>query len=180
MVDILREKKNCFYIWCNADQFVEKYKLAGFYTGMFISEVGEAAYNGITVDQKLVTESNRMFGKHAGQLILGTNSITEFHKAIRNVYKDPIDPVITFNNERFYYTTDNTQSCSCIKTEMILKKEILKLQTQLRSLVTKSEMLHTSFLSNVKSSDRTTYQKELLEKISESINESKNILSNGN
>ena len=35
---LLREK-NCVCIWCNANVFVKKYNLKGFYTGMIISEV---------------------------------------------------------------------------------------------------------------------------------------------
>ena len=40
MVELLKEKDNSIFIWCNADQFVERHNLKGFYTGMFISEVG--------------------------------------------------------------------------------------------------------------------------------------------
>jgi hypothetical protein len=32
MVDALSKKDNSIFIWCNADQFVKKYKLKGFYT----------------------------------------------------------------------------------------------------------------------------------------------------
>jgi hypothetical protein len=42
-VYLLREK-NCVYIWCNADIFVTKYHLKGFYTGMIISEDIEAFF----------------------------------------------------------------------------------------------------------------------------------------
>ena len=41
LVYLLREK-HCVCIWCNADKFVLKYGLKGFYTGMIISEVQEA------------------------------------------------------------------------------------------------------------------------------------------
>src|SRR5690606_14597319 len=40
-VYLLREKI-CVCIWCNADVFVKKYRLKGFYTGMIISEYDEA------------------------------------------------------------------------------------------------------------------------------------------
>lgn len=42
-VQFLRNKK-CSYIWCNARDFVNKYKLQGFSTGMCISEYGEALF----------------------------------------------------------------------------------------------------------------------------------------
>ena len=61
-VELLNEKSNSIFIWCNADGYVNKYKLGGFYTGMFISEVGEAYYCGLpTADQEMVDESNHGF-----------------------------------------------------------------------------------------------------------------------
>ena len=41
IVNFLREVE-CVFIWCNADEFVNKYKLSGFHTGMIISEYEEA------------------------------------------------------------------------------------------------------------------------------------------
>ena len=41
-VHLLLQKKNSIFIWCNADKFVNRHELKGFYSGMFISEVGEA------------------------------------------------------------------------------------------------------------------------------------------
>jgi hypothetical protein len=61
-VELLRQKDNNIFIWCNADQFVDKYNLKGFYTGMFISETGEAAYCGLPgTSQEQVDESNNGF-----------------------------------------------------------------------------------------------------------------------
>ena len=37
----LLRTKDCVCIWCNADKYVEREGIRGFYTGMFISEVGE-------------------------------------------------------------------------------------------------------------------------------------------
>jgi len=42
MVESLRKKTNNIFIWCNADEFVHRHSLQGFYTGMFMSEVSEA------------------------------------------------------------------------------------------------------------------------------------------
>lgn len=61
-VDILNQKNYNVYIWCNADKFVERYKLKGLYSGMFISEVGEAMYCGLkSITQDVVDESNFAF-----------------------------------------------------------------------------------------------------------------------
>lgn len=62
MVETLMKKDNSIFIWCNADQFVNYHKLKGFYTKMFISEVGEAYYCGLPgTEQEEVDESNYGF-----------------------------------------------------------------------------------------------------------------------
>ena len=62
MVSLLKEKDNSVFIWCNADRFVEYFGLKGFYTKMFISEVGEATYCGLPgMSQDIVDESNYGF-----------------------------------------------------------------------------------------------------------------------
>ena len=59
MVEELSKKDNSIFIWCNADQFVNFHKLKGFFSGMFISEVGEAYYCGLPgTKQDEVNESN--------------------------------------------------------------------------------------------------------------------------
>lgn len=42
MVLPLQNKTNSVFIWCNADQFVQRHGLSGLNSGMFISEVLEA------------------------------------------------------------------------------------------------------------------------------------------
>ena len=62
MVPYLKQKQNNVYIWCNADKFVDVFGLKGFYSGMFISEVGEATYCGLPgMSQETVDESNYGF-----------------------------------------------------------------------------------------------------------------------
>lgn len=60
-VQFLREKE-CVYIWCNANVFVEKYGLSGFYTGMIISEVDEAIMCCVPFENGAeIRESNKAF-----------------------------------------------------------------------------------------------------------------------
>ncbi len=62
MVNHLKKKENNVFIWCNADKFVEYHELRGFYSGMFISETGEASYCGLPgTSQDVVDESNYGF-----------------------------------------------------------------------------------------------------------------------
>jgi hypothetical protein len=59
--DLLRNKR-LTAIWCNADQYVEWNNLEGFYTGMFISDEGEAKMIGIADTERWqVEESNYAF-----------------------------------------------------------------------------------------------------------------------
>jgi hypothetical protein len=49
---LLKSKKECIYIWCYASDFMKKYDLEGFGSGMFISEVSEADYCGLPGQSK--------------------------------------------------------------------------------------------------------------------------------
>ena len=59
-VHFLREKE-IVAIWCNAHEFVEKYDLKGFYTGMIISEELEAVMEHVEATEKEVLQSNILF-----------------------------------------------------------------------------------------------------------------------
>ena len=64
----LFEDRECVFIWCNADRFVNAYQLKGLYSGMFVSEVGEAYAMGLNkVPQSVVDESNELFAKTLGE-----------------------------------------------------------------------------------------------------------------
>jgi len=103
MAPLLREKL-CVCIWCNADKFVEKYGLKGFYTGMFISEVSEAKYFGIKTSQEDVTESNDFFTWLLRRRIDSLNVLNEMKSSYIGE-----SPVIQFNNERLYEREENEE-----------------------------------------------------------------------
>lgn len=54
-VQFLRDK-TCIGIWCYANQFAERYRLHGLFSGMIISELQEAIDNGITATQEEIDE----------------------------------------------------------------------------------------------------------------------------
>lgn len=102
-VDVLKDNPNNIYIWCNASQFVEKHKLKGFYTGMFISETVEALYMGLyMVYDKDVDESNMEFVKIVGRNINNKSSV--IHKRVKKYYSRlaEVNPVAVYNNNRLY------------------------------------------------------------------------------
>ena len=95
--------KLCVGIWCNADQFFKRYNLQGFFTGMFISEVGEARVNLIETTQEKVTYSNEYF---ASEFRKYENMIC-VHQLIKSHYNSFDCPVIQFNNDRLYENNMN-------------------------------------------------------------------------
>jgi len=103
VVDLLKGKKHCVFIWCNADGFVKEYGLLGFFSGMFISEVGEAIYCGLpNTSQKVVDESNFGFCKIISKYI---NEDTDtIHKNVKKEYGliAEENSVARYNNLRLY------------------------------------------------------------------------------
>lgn len=104
ILDILKEKDNSIYIWCNADKFIKNKKLSGFVTGMIISEVDEASWFNIKVSQKQVDISNEMFANAIKNSIHLTPK--EMAKSVIDIYEDGKlylnNPVIDFNRRRIF------------------------------------------------------------------------------
>jgi hypothetical protein len=101
MVAALGNKKNNIYIWCNADQFVNMYYLKGFYTGMFISEYGEAVYCKVPTFIDEVEQSNTLFANIVGQSILMEAKNIQANTKL--LYHIPHSEVNKYNNERLYW-----------------------------------------------------------------------------
>ena len=103
MVPLLKEKENNVFIWCNADKFVNKYQLKGFYSGMFISEVGEAGYCGVYgTDQDIIDESNYGFCHIISKYINEDREL--LHENVTKEYGliAETNPVAFYNNNRLY------------------------------------------------------------------------------
>ena len=91
----LLRQKYCVCIWCNAIQFVEKYKLNGFYTGMIISDYMEANLYCINATNDEIEESNMLFAKS-----IKDNLFDEY--SVKEIYQSNVNPVIMFNNKNIY------------------------------------------------------------------------------
>ena len=104
LTDILAEKEENLYIWCYANQFVEKFDLKGFYTGMFVSEILEALYCELPlVAQKVVDESNDGFSSFVSKYVNDYKSV---------LYKNTVDKyqiianrnlIAAYNIDRLYF-----------------------------------------------------------------------------
>ncbi len=101
-VSLLRDKE-CIFIWCNADRFVEANELKGLYSGMFISEVVEANYCNVhNISQDVVDESNNYFAKELGSV--SNKSLDEMYQHIKYTYGilTENNAVAEYNHERLY------------------------------------------------------------------------------
>ena len=105
IVDFLKKKKECFYLWCNADKFVEKYQLNGFYSGMFISEVNEANFCNVNANQQLVDESNNSFSKIVSKW--SNFNMKNLYDNVKMEYSKlaEFNNVALYNLKRLYYQT---------------------------------------------------------------------------
>lgn len=98
----LRGKK-LTVIWCNADQYMEWNELDGFYTGMFISEEGEARMIGTADTEKWqVEESNYAFVEVVRRNL--DHSSEMLHNAVISHYGKMADrnAVAKYNLKRMY------------------------------------------------------------------------------
>lgn len=102
-VPVLKEKDNNVFIWCNADMFVFYNDLKGFYSGMFISEVGEALYCGLPgTTQDIVDESNHTFAQIVGEVITQPVDSVYSHVKLNYSMLTENNPVALYNYKRLY------------------------------------------------------------------------------
>ena len=120
-IQLLRQKQ-CVCIWCHAKQYVERFGITGFYTDMFISEVSEAYYFGIHVDQARIDYSNNLFSKVMRELIEYPIILEE----VKALYNGDCE-VIKFNNDRLYYTDKPIYPTPVLNLES--KKQLNDFQT---------------------------------------------------
>jgi hypothetical protein len=97
MAHLLRGRK-CVCIWCNADQYVLRHGLSGFYTGMFVSEPAEARLFGLPIDADPIKESNRLFAVAVRDSIFKENML----ELTRQAYNSKTNPVIDYNRNNLY------------------------------------------------------------------------------
>ncbi len=102
----LLRSKTCVCIWCNADLFVEKYGLVGFYTGMIISEYEEALLYGVPTNKYFLTQSNILFADAIKKSIDSVNMVDN----TRNAYitHSAQNEVIAFNCKNIYFKKATT------------------------------------------------------------------------
>lgn len=100
-VELLQDKE-CIFIWCHADQFVNEHNLKGFHSGMFVSEVNEALMYRLVGDTQLVNESNNTFAHILGSFI--NKPLTEIYSKVKKEYGRfaETNEIAKYNHERLY------------------------------------------------------------------------------
>ena len=102
LVYLLRDKPESIYIWCNADVFVKKYDLKGFYTGMIISEIEEALLYCVNFKSSSEIEgSNILFAKTVKDAV--DMSPGDMCTHVKSNYVSEDSAVVWFNNENIYF-----------------------------------------------------------------------------
>jgi hypothetical protein len=102
-VDVLREKE-CVCIWCNADLFVQKYGLKGFYTGMIISEMTEANFFNVKCSPEELVYSNTLFAVTMKHAIMSPDMLDD----AKMMYESKVNnSIIDYNKKNMYYSKTN-------------------------------------------------------------------------
>lgn len=105
----LKDKTSSIFIWCYADQFVQRHGLEGLCSGMFVSEDAEAVYYGFDdIEWDMINQSNErfasIFSKYINEPVevLYQNLLYEYGLIART------NPIAKFNRERLYLTCSET------------------------------------------------------------------------
>jgi hypothetical protein len=90
------------FVWCYASDFVSRYNLEGFSSGMFISEVSEADYLDVTATQADVDISNMLFAYTLGKALLSNDDLNTVMGKVKTAYftMTAINEVARYNNGR--------------------------------------------------------------------------------
>jgi len=96
-VQFLRNKQ-CVCIWCNADLFVHRYGLKGFYTGMILSDTFECNLYSVMHTFEHLMESNDLFPT-AIKAAIDSDDMIGISKSL---YHSDVNPVIYFNQNNLY------------------------------------------------------------------------------
>jgi len=103
-VKYLQNKKSNIFIWCNADQFVRRHGLKGFYTGMFISEVLEAdMFELPCVTEETIAESNYSFSAIFSKYLAEAPDKLYHHVLADYGVLAETNTVAAYNLQRLYY-----------------------------------------------------------------------------
>jgi len=103
LVNVLKDNRENMFIWCNADEFVAKHHLQGFFTGMFISEPLEARIYRVDASIEQINTSNNLFARLLHNALSAQSTMNQILEQLKAQYSSPDCEVTTFNSRRLYY-----------------------------------------------------------------------------
>jgi hypothetical protein len=119
MGSALKNKSNCIYIWCYANQFVQRHGLEGLCSGMFISETRETDYYGFdNIDGALIDQSNERFVSIVSKYI--NEPVKILYQKLLHEYDllAKTNPIARFNIQRLYLTRSAINRCPKVVTNL--------------------------------------------------------------
>jgi len=97
----LRERR-VIGLWCYAGNFADRYGLHGFFTSMFISNLGEAIDNCFVATQHEIDEQNIIFAKAINKLLTDQTPMEQWVNILQDQCANDI-PFVRFNYEALAY-----------------------------------------------------------------------------
>ena len=109
MVLSLKNKTNCLFIWCHANQFVQRHGLLGLYCGMFLSEMIELLYYGFDdLDLNMIDQSNLRFASVISKYLNEPMEMLYEKLLLEYGIMARTNPIARFNLDRLYLTCSRT------------------------------------------------------------------------
>ena len=107
--DALRHK-NCIAIWCNANEYAERYGLSGLFSGMVISELSEARALSVPVTNQIQMNEHNTFWLSSLNECVTKYDVTEIpDKMAEHIYPREMTPLETFNFNSLHYIIEGKE-----------------------------------------------------------------------
>lgn len=103
LITMFMQDKEIIGIWCYASKFAEKYKLHGFFTSMFISDLSESidhCFNNNTPEE--IDKENLLFAERVNKLLITDIPLCEWGKKLNEQY-DRSKDFVCFNYSGLKY-----------------------------------------------------------------------------
>ena len=99
LVQFLRKQQCIIGVFCYAGNFADEYKLHGFFTSMFISNVTESVDEGFPSTHESIQRENILFSKKLNDLILNEPNMSSWPSKLQEYGLNHQEPFVKFNYE---------------------------------------------------------------------------------
>ena len=106
--EILKDRPNLVCIWCYASDYAMKHSLKGFFSGMFISEYGEALDNGVRATDEEIENGAWDFSGRFGDMMRKGIPLEEIAKELCDP-RHRTSELTSFNYSRLIYRKEGNE-----------------------------------------------------------------------